>query len=55
MHVRHCAETPPAVTSDQQPSTSEQQASRLSSVANSLGSQKAFVSEDEWRVMDKKV
>lgn len=45
-------------SSEQQPSTSGQSGGRsasFSSLADSFGSQKAFVSEDEWRVMDKKV
>lgn len=44
--------------SEQQPSTSGQSVGRsasFSSLADSFGSQKAFVSEEEWRVMDKKV
>jgi hypothetical protein len=47
------AEQPPA--QQNQASTPKQQNSRLDSVANSLGSQKSFVSEEEWRFMDKKV
>jgi hypothetical protein len=52
------AEQPPAIATpaqQNQASTSKQRNSRLDSVANSLGSQKSFVSEEEWRVMDKKV
>lgn len=33
----------------------QEQSSKLTKLANSLGNGKAFVSEEEWRVMDKKV
>ena len=33
----------------------ESNSERLEQLANTIGSQKAFVSEDEWRDMDKKV